>query len=220
MAYLLSAGTMVAGLGAVLWHGLSESPSTYRYRMTVEIETPDGPRTGSAVRELVYRKAPRLSMEAKTFILKERGEAVAVDLPGGQAVFALLDENAADTIIAGLGGGDRRRPVKDLLDRGGSGEYPDRAVLRQSYLDLPQLVRFRDLRDPTSMESLAPDDLEPSLGAGVRIKRVGIQITGDPVTEELTNRLPWLLDLDRYRADPTNPFTSTLPPAVGRLRSR
>jgi hypothetical protein len=192
MAYLFSAGAMLVAIAIMLGYALLERPSTYRYRITVEVETPEGLRVGSVVRELVYRKAPRLSLESKSFTLRQRGEAVAVDLPGAQTLFSLLDVNAADTVIAALGGGDRRRPVKGLLDQGGSGEYPDRATLRKWRLELPRLVRFRDPANPKSVEPVDPYNLAESFGRGTKLRRIVVQLTDEPMNGGLEKRLPWL----------------------------
>jgi hypothetical protein len=41
-----------------------------------------------------------------------------------------------------------------------------------------------------------PRDLAASFGAGVRLRRAAIEVTGDPVTEDvIERRLPWLRDL-------------------------
>ena len=58
--------------------------------------------------------------------------------------------------------------------------------------DLPLLVRFRDLTDPTSIESVDPFELARSYGAGVTLKRATVEITDDPITTGITKNLPWL----------------------------
>ena len=62
---------------------------TYRYRMTVEVDTPAGLRTGSSVIEVTTRwdNAPP---HASGVHSRVRGQAVAVDMPGGDTLFALL----------------------------------------------------------------------------------------------------------------------------------
>ncbi len=52
------------------------------------------------------------------------------------------------------------------------------------------LVRFRNIRDPSSVETVDPDNLAKSFGAGVRLKRITVQITDDPVTSGIDKRLP------------------------------
>jgi hypothetical protein len=59
--------------------------------------------------------------------------------------------------------------------------------------DLPDLVTFADPADPRSVMAVDAADLAASLGAGVRLRRATIEVTGDPVTEGvIEQRLPWL----------------------------
>ena len=193
---------MLWGLGIVIllvglvW--LMGQPRTYRYRMTVEVDTPDGPRTGSVVREVEY--VPSLPLlAASQFTLKQRGEAVAVDLPGGQTLFVLLHVDGHETIRAGFGQG-RETDVKTLLDRakadGETYTYPPSAVLGRHKLSYPPFVRFRDPAVPASVEKVDPEHLADSFGSGIALRRITMSMTDDPVTYQLDNRFSWL---DHYK---------------------
>jgi hypothetical protein len=171
--------------------------------MTVDVETPAGLRTGSAVREMTYNPTPAL-FTGNRFVSRQRGEAVAVDLPDGQTLFALLDVNGYETILAGFGPATTLE-LKPLLDRVAATRelrtYPSRDALRTRSYDYPRLVRFRDPDDPLSVEAVDPDHLEASFGSGVHLRRITVQITDDPVTYSLLNRLPWLTAIPEYRLD-------------------
>ena len=73
-----------------------------RYRMTVAVQTPQGIRTGSAVREVkvIYHDSwlenLPFPLEGGQAHVEFKGEGVAVDLPGGQTLFALLSSAAGD----------------------------------------------------------------------------------------------------------------------------
>src|SRR5690348_5600782 len=84
-----------AALFVVAW---SQSTGSYRFRMTVEVETPQGLRTGSSVMEESAYKKIKLTSEEHSGGGFTYGEAVVVDLPDGP-VFALL--------TLGLGGGEQ-----------------------------------------------------------------------------------------------------------------
>jgi hypothetical protein len=56
----------------------------------------------------------------------------------------------------------------------------------------PQLVHFRDVRDPKSVAAVDPAHLDAAFGPGVRLKRITVQVTGDPVTRGIEGRLGWL----------------------------
>lgn len=188
---------MVWGLGivALLW-GLSwlmYRPSTYRYKLTVEVDTPTGPRTGATVREIKYSPNIQL-LTATEFTTKQRGEAVIVDLPGGQTLFVLKDVDGHETIRAAVGQGVET-DVKKLLDQANADRrvyvYPPRERLRARNREFPQLVRFRDISDPLTAEMVAPDNLAAAFGPGVAMGRITLQMVDDPVTNEIPRRLPW-----------------------------
>lgn len=202
--------------------------STIRYRMTVEVETPQGLRTGSSVIETSFQGEPRIG-DSGGLNAKARGEAVAVDLPGG-VLFALLAnrKSGPDYPIYLLDNALRNGVVIPPLSRtyqGGEwkGQQDEAKRVKPSITltaaDYPMMVRFADIRYPKSVEAVEPDNLAASFGAGVRLKRIVVQLTDDPVTTGIEKRLGWLDHLDDFRTDPSNPFSNTLPKEVGYLRS-
>jgi hypothetical protein len=73
-----------------------------------------------------------------------------------------------------------------------------------SMADYPMLVRFRDPQVPSSVEEVLPEDLATIFGAGVSLRSIWIQITDDPLSNQIVDRLPWLpeyknIGLDRSR---------------------
>lgn len=196
------AALLVAGV-ALVGNALFSRATTYRYRIALEVETPEGVRKASAVRELRYRKAPQITFESRAFTLEERGEAVALDLPQGQTLFVLTDVNPAETVVAGFAGGDRSLPLKAALDAAPLEvpyAYPPLATLRASYIESPTMVRFRDINDPETIELVDPNDLAASFGSGIRLRRLTVAMTDDDVTLGLASRLEWLLPLARAGA--------------------
>ena len=58
---------------------------------------------------------------------------------------------------------------------------------------MPQFVTFANPLDPTTVEAVDPNDLEASLGSGVKWHRVKIEVTNEDITEGvIEERLPWL----------------------------
>ena len=185
MVWGLGIVVLVAGLGWLIYR-----PSTYRYKMTVEVDTPAGPRTGSVVREVKWIPTIPLLGDSK-FSFKQRGEAVAVDLPGGEVVFVLLQADGYETIRAGFGQG-REFDVKKLLDEAQADhrvyDYPTLAVAQAHNLSFPAFVKFHDISDPTTIFAVDHTDL----GDGAALKRITMQATAEPVTNTIHRRLPWL----------------------------
>lgn len=67
---------------------------SYRFRMTVEVDTPDGLKTGSSVYEVTAEGRWSPLPETQSSFLGERGEAVAVEIAPGRTLFALLKTDA------------------------------------------------------------------------------------------------------------------------------
>src|SRR5687767_14049302 len=84
---------MVAGVALLLatyGYGLL-GVERYRYKMTVEVETPQGVKSGYAVREIAIRTVPPIPMHGEDRGgVGVTGQAVAVDFASGKTLFALL----------------------------------------------------------------------------------------------------------------------------------
>tara|TARA_R110000868_G_scaffold159478_1_gene388351 strand:- start:269 stop:1027 length:759 start_codon:yes stop_codon:yes gene_type:complete len=172
-----------------------EREDSIRYRITLYIETPQGLVSGSSVWEARLRDA-WLSSPYGTVRWGYSGEAVAIDLPGG-TLFALMETPYSGEL-----------PFKIMQSRLGS-EYREQPDWHETWKlawprwkreklhfelpedDYPLLVRFRDARDPSTVESVDPYDLAASFGRGVTLKRITIQITDDPITTGIWRRFPW-----------------------------
>lgn len=167
----------------------------FRYRMTVEVETPQGLRAGSSVIEVKLSEPGKGGLPMAGSNARVRGEAVAVDLPGGRVLFALL-RNPDDGKSAAVYPYEALKPsryrgeyalterTKEMKRIRGAGVLPE-----QSY---PMFITFDDLADPMSVKRVDPADLANTFGTGVNLRRIEIEMVNGPVTFELGDRLPWL----------------------------
>jgi hypothetical protein len=205
---------LMTGL-VVLLSGCGTALPDYRYRLTVEVETPEGLKTGSSVIEVSTAMAGKNSIPTPGVISHRlRGEAVMVNLGRRGTLFALLRSDAnsswATNVLFRLA---PKIPV--VRDEDGNRDsvadfharfqamldsrkvvvlpktYPDQGHLRDDPAR-PMLVRFRDIIDPTTVERVDPDDLAASFGEGVKLRRITIQLTDDPITTGIIRTLPWL----------------------------
>ena len=173
------------------------SSNTYRFKVKVEAETPDGPAIGSSVLE-----GKIVTNSGGGVLPSVRGEAVAVDLPGGRTMFALLrsgnDSNWAGRVMMlleqGVGGSADQVLARVKAMRGEQAlprMWPVQGILprRSAY---PTLVTFGDLDDPTSVVEVDPDDLAATFGEGYALKRITVQVTDEALTDNIEDRLAWV----------------------------
>ena len=185
MAIMALAGSMLAGCDAY---------PDYRYRMTVEVETPQGVKSGSSVIEVQKGIFSMQSSTGRTFQSKVRGQAVAIDVAPGQTVFALLarpdDADYAKSVAFAA--------LKPVRDKGRNpNDYAGELTAMTQIIgthELPRdrwplFVRFRDMRDPKTIVDVDPDDLR-TIGLHGSVRRVTIAIVADPVTTGIEKRLP------------------------------
>jgi hypothetical protein len=183
----------------------------WRYRLTFEVETPEGVKTGSAVREVKAATGMRFG-DASGTTMRVTGEAVTVDLGARGLLFAVLsrgesvDDGGYIVFRSFPYPGSPNGPLMGVGTREGIAYY-ERLEARADvpFETLPTLVRFNDIANPRTVELVDPKDLSKSYGAGVGLKSASIEmvdngiwplnrfgLTGEPVTAEIEKKLPWL----------------------------
>ena len=180
--------------------GYITNSGSYRFRMTVEADTPQGPRSASAVYQ-VYANKNMLHFlpEEASGGLTTRGQAVVIDLPGGP-VFVLMkvpsDSDGLGALVTktfrpdAFGGAEFVMPGVRAIGNHFWGSL--RADLPATVVspngvrmpNWPLMVRFKDINDPKSVEQVDP--------ASVGIKHIWVETTRDPVTTGIEKRLGWL----------------------------
>ena len=210
MARLGMAGNILfAGLAllALTSCGIPRPTEEMRYRLIVEVHTPEGVKRGSSVIEVKAVKNPNwVNVEGRGTRATFRGQAVAVDLPSGQTLFALLKSEGGASDAAAypwLAFKDRLRGSKDFLEsirmmrswKGDSAPMPRSEITLPNggteISSLPLLVMFKNINDPASVVQVNPEKLEQSFGAGISLKAVIVQITEEPTTTGIEKRFSW-----------------------------
>jgi hypothetical protein len=192
---------------------------SWRYKMTVAVETPEGVKTGSAVRRVDITKKliaaetvtdpstgkPKIKEHYK-FDNDITGEAVVVDLGEHGVVFALIDWFDYNDVPAVF----NTPKYEDVV------EIPLGTKAQVTNIRYwPDFVTFTDMNEPksvtrvldierchagTSQEAecekagphIAKSHAEKLFGKGVKIKEITLEITDEPVTWRVEQRLPWL----------------------------
>lgn len=192
---------LLAAASVALLAGCGSAPSSIRYRLTLEVETPEGTKTGSGVIEHGARWTYSLGA-GHGLAVDTRGEAIITDLGARGLLLCLLTRDitrrgssdelllpkifpfekwggAIDNYSAYLGRLESRKPVADVPLK-----------------SLPMLARLRDPLDPAMAKQVDPTNLAATFGSGVRLVRVTAQITDDPLPPPtIEERLPWIRTL-------------------------
>jgi hypothetical protein len=174
----------------------------HKYRLTVEVTTPDGIKTGSGILSVVpdrgYSRGGRTTM---------RGEAVFVDLGQGKNLVALLahqqgaklDLDDINYVALRAYGAARGNRVSFSDINRQTGIVPVQGEL------MPLLVSFGDARNPQTARLVARDHADTVLGDGYAIRGLSAEVVpngfwpidfggvlGEPVTRGIEARLRWL----------------------------
>jgi hypothetical protein len=181
----------------------------HKYRLTVEVETPEGIKSASSV--LAVHPDRGYSRGGHT---STKGDAVFVDLGGGRNLVALLahvdkklelDDTNYVALRAYTEAGGKRVSFNEMNRL--TGRVPVTGAL------IPVLVTFADPANPATARTVAPDDAEAALGKGYRLRGITAEVVpngfwpldfggalGEPVTRGLLARLPWLNGADNPAA--------------------
>ncbi|EZP82419.1 hypothetical protein BV97_01916 [Novosphingobium resinovorum] len=193
----------------------------YRFRLSVAVETPEGPKVGSGVIEVRWSDSS----------FKVTGEAVPIDLPNGETLFVLLqsrgDVDWASKSVDWIPEDLRKTWVMPDSDgetaaseRGkffwqkvaafrGTVSVPRTRKSPVAVVDnYPLIVRFRDVNDPSTVEEVSPKNFAKILGAGYGLTRITATFTDNAVSRGIRKRLSWIDDYDR-RDSRLNGSTST-----------
>ena len=217
--FVLLSALLAVGLSAsacAVAGSSAEYPSaTIRYIMTVEVETSEGIKTGSAVREISMVSRPmRMGDRNDTHVRLEKGEAVWIDLKDRGDMFALLSGPSSGTdhyiwlIFMAFPSPCPEGPVSKCGIKYYSNIKPHEVKVLDPK-NYPTLVRFENIMDPLSVEVISkyaersmPDgyggearSLEDVFGAGVSINSIKVEMTKDAGGRELRGILPWLRNI-------------------------
>ncbi len=115
----------------------------HHFRLTVEVETPEGTKSASSVLKAVYVESPKWVPQNTSLSSGLHGEAVFVDLGGGKNIVALL----------ALGANGEQYMGPDLAARALRGEGPEKMLKSFWYRDAPQWTGSADMPVPLAQAS-------------------------------------------------------------------
>ncbi|MCA0432574.1 MAG: hypothetical protein LCH46_04860 [Proteobacteria bacterium] len=158
----------------------------WHQKLTVVVDTPAGERSGSAV---IYEKVllGQLPAMANGISYTIRGEATVVEVAPGRYMFAVLSGLKTEALASTVYRKNRNDDAEVTFDYVVK-TRESRLVPRNMY---PLLVTFYDINDPRTVREVDPDDLARTFGPGYSLKRIEVQITDEPLTNEIVKLLPW-----------------------------
>jgi len=171
---------------------------SYRYRLTINIETDGKLHSGSSVIEVIWYA--HLLPELVSFSPELRGEAAIVDLgPRGVVVATLIAEDwgwhntnagwgALWLVPRAFGVRDSNEGLPDLVRLGGKREL--------AFDNLPRFLWFSNPQDPTTAKVLFVNDIPSAFGPSAHFAGASVEITSDPIVIEIRQKLPWLKPLE------------------------
>ena len=173
----------------------------HKYRLTVEVETPEGRKSASGVMAVHPDRSYTRRGQTRTL-----GDAIFVDLGQGKNLVALLahvdknlvlDDMNYVALRAYLAATGKRVPFSEMSRL--TGVVPVKGEL------IPVLVSFADQAMPGTARVVLPDDAEAVLGKGYRLQGISVEVVpngywpldfggalGEPVSRGIEAKLPWL----------------------------
>jgi hypothetical protein len=172
-----------------VWMYLAVERADLRYRLTYEVEADGAVRSGSGVRSLYFENTEKLPLPNTGGSAQETGEAVVIDLGGGRYVFSLMT-GGSDLMLEAFA--DRRVPGESVIEFARK-LARDKPVTSLPFSKGPRLVTFTDITNPKTVKLADPANLAATFGTGVKLKRITVEITDDPVTgPQVEKVLEWL----------------------------
>ena len=144
----------------------------HKYRLTVEVETPEGRKSASGVMAVHPDRSYTRRGQTRTL-----GDAIFVDLGQGKNLVALLahvdknlvlDDMNYVALRAYLAATGKRVPFSEMSRL--TGVVPVKGEL------IPVLVSFADQAMPGTARVVLPDDAEAVLGKGYRLQGISVEV--------------------------------------------
>jgi hypothetical protein len=201
---------IAAGLAliALAYSWLSPPKYTLRYKLTLAVDVGGEIKTAHNVVELLTYAKKNPYSKGYSVLRYVTGEALFLDLgPGRRPLVALLTRKtrSTDQMPCVRCWGEDWPSLERLYNMP---EFPSfyetgrcaecdylakqRGAREISPNDLPDLVTFDDVSDVTTVLAVEPNNLEATLGAGVKWHRLTLEVTDEPLTTGLEQKLGWI----------------------------
>lgn len=173
----------------------------WKQKIVVTITTPSGDVSGESVSLVQFRQS---GIEKANYGFKINGEAVAIMLDNGKYIFAGLEDNYSDGLRARDAYGSRvkrknykykvRHKLVDIPEVKGQAVIYSRTpkgIIKKArhFSSMPPLYTFKDTNNIKSLTKLSPENLEEFFGKGYHLKSVTLEITDQPATTGIIEKI-------------------------------
>ena len=202
-------GIFITIAGLVLLAGCNR-PVEVGYRVTVTVDDNGTLHTGSGVWRVAMRGGGFPNEYTSTF----HGEAIPVDLGTKGTVYVLIagrddqgNPTSTDDLelygrhlfgeVARITRGEKAKglnpleQMEELRTMTGQTALLDCAHPPTKYTSCPLMVRFRDEKNPMSVEAVDPLDFAATFGPSVALKPIKVQLSDEAVTAGIAKRFEW-----------------------------
>jgi hypothetical protein len=167
-----------------------------KYKIIVEVETPEGLKTGSNVVQVtITPKFVHWNPSSPPVSTRVKAEAFIIDLGQKRHVVATLRFGEAGTSggLDSLAQSAFKRPTEKL-------DYKINTIAERRELhgyDVPLLLEFSDKNDPSTARIVRQNEFDKHFGTGYSFKGAWIELTQDDVSfGTIVQSLPWLKNAD------------------------
>lgn len=189
-------------VGAIGWYKSSFPTYSYRYRLTISVELDGKVHTGSSVIEIRWIGHPNLP-DAGSFSPQVRGQAAFIDLGLSGAIVAALGTGTGQT---SPGAPDHAVSAVWFAARAFGNQSTNKELPALEKLrgrrdltpnNMPRLIWFPKIADPTSAKRFAAGDIMALLGPSARVVAAYVEITDAPIIIDIDKKFPWFSMLNR-----------------------
>jgi len=173
----------------------------HKYRLTVEVETPEGRKSASGVMAVHPDRSYTRRGQTRTL-----GDAVFVDLGQGKNLVALLAHVDKNLVLDDVNYVALRAYAEASGKRVAFSQMSQlTGMVPVKGAQIPVLIAFADPAAPGTARVVRPEDAEAVLGKGYRLQGISAEVVpngywpldfggvlGEPVTRGIQAKLPWL----------------------------
>lgn len=168
----------------------------WKQKIIVTITTPSGDVSGESISQVHFRQG----IENANYGFKINGEAVAVKLDNGKYVFAGFEDNYSDGYRARDAYEQRlarknngRIKLQDISKMKGRAVVysrgPNGLIRKARHFSSIPLYTFKDTNNFSSLTRISPENLEEIFGEGYYLKSVALEITDQPLTSGVIEKI-------------------------------